>query len=1091
MLNFLVNIALGLVLSLVSYRGVQQRERDLGSLEDKIAKAESGAELGKLYGTYWFRNFQVHWFGDFKTVAITETGGRLYGFVGPKETTTVGARFFAGMHLVFCQAPIDAVSALMFDDDVAWEGRPDGDGNIIVQARTLFGGDSSEGGVSGTINYLSGEPTQEPNDYLKNVIPTETGFFTQAERSLAGYSDNLGLIPAFRGSVGVVLRQLWLGNTGNIRNMRWKGTNVLNTFGNWLPELAPINSEVGYNRSAVHLVLDDSGSMAGSRFTNQNTAAKNFLDSLVGSEQLALRIETLNGSSFEAIPAESSDITTAKAFIDGLVASGDTDYNAGVDGAGTFFADADSALVGNVVSTSYDGAASDNIVDSGGYVGPAPLRRVIVFLSDGGANPVGSDVTAKATIDLIEPTPEVFAVGIEGVGDLVTIDTDGLIPVITSAADADDFLTVISGPFGEFTDLNPAHIIRDVLISPTSDGSGDTAEIGASFATAAQLFVDEGFGLSLFWNDTGDKRSFIETLEEHTDSVVYRDRQTGVWEINPIRKLATTAGLFTFDDTIIEKWLDVEHPQQFDLPNQITLVYTDRSNGEPESITMTNNAAVQESATGRIVNEKVEFRGITWPDLASKVCARELAARTRPVSRGAIEVAYAPSALNLGDAIIVNEPKNDFNNMVCRVTEIEENTQSDGTIIVRFAEDIASEDLTIAGILGKEEGNAQPSAAALPSPTVVAEELAYIDHVEKDGKAAIDASLTTDAGFGQWAIGGSYPNNIHIGAVPIRFDDPNWIRLGEGNLSPAWVLDADMDTAADTTAFTATFTGREDEVAVNDVVQIDQERMRVDSIAYDSLTSQVTFTVGRGVHDTQPRAHLAGAGAIVCRPFMFVDGATYTNTDNITARWLPQTASTELSVAGATDQTVDFDDRAIRPYGVHNLRVGSEYIPTGLQTGTITLNWNHNDRNEGLTDPFPDHTETGVSAPETNTEYFTVAQEVDIDGVVLNEVETAVSPVTALTEDLTIPASFVADTETFFVGVRAKRDGYTNWQDALTPVEVLLPPVLLSLTEIDLGGGLFNNLEVNGGNATAGGNFTFDGGTATVTTNEILDGGSA
>lgn len=115
---------------------------------------------------------------------------------------TVGYKYYLGIHMVACMGPIDALVGVNVDKKVAWAGLA-ASGSIFIDQPTLFGGDSSEGGVSGVIDILSGGPTQGVNSYL---------------------SSNLGgtLIPSFRGVTSFVLNQCYLGNNPYLKAWSWR-----------------------------------------------------------------------------------------------------------------------------------------------------------------------------------------------------------------------------------------------------------------------------------------------------------------------------------------------------------------------------------------------------------------------------------------------------------------------------------------------------------------------------------------------------------------------------------------------------------------------------------------------------------------------------------------------------------------------------------------------------------------------------------------------------------------------------------------------------------------------------------------------------
>lgn len=117
--------------------------------------------------------------------------------MGKSKKVTVGYRYYVGMHMVLCHGPVDAVTAIEVDGRQAWTGTSTG-GSVAVNSPDLFGGESREGGVVGTVDILMGGTTQGRNDYLQSKLGTD--------------------IPAFRGVLSAILRQVYVGNNPYLKS---------------------------------------------------------------------------------------------------------------------------------------------------------------------------------------------------------------------------------------------------------------------------------------------------------------------------------------------------------------------------------------------------------------------------------------------------------------------------------------------------------------------------------------------------------------------------------------------------------------------------------------------------------------------------------------------------------------------------------------------------------------------------------------------------------------------------------------------------------------------------------------------------------
>lgn len=109
---------------------------------------------------------------------------------GSSKKVTVGYKYYAGLHLVLCHGPVDAITEIRVGERVAWTGNVTASGNIDLAKPALFGGEEREGGVQGRVNVAMGEAAQGVNGYLDNRFA--------------------GNIPAFRGVAALIARQVYL-----------------------------------------------------------------------------------------------------------------------------------------------------------------------------------------------------------------------------------------------------------------------------------------------------------------------------------------------------------------------------------------------------------------------------------------------------------------------------------------------------------------------------------------------------------------------------------------------------------------------------------------------------------------------------------------------------------------------------------------------------------------------------------------------------------------------------------------------------------------------------------------------------------------
>lgn len=865
--------------------------------------------------------------------------------MGKSKSQTIGYKYFLGMHTVLAQN-IDAVLALRFGDRTGWRGYKV-DGQIQINRPSLFGGQKKEGGVSGYVDVEVGDSAQTPNDYLQGPLGAA--------------------IPAFRNVAALVWRQFYWGNNPYLKPLSVKAIAVNSHFDNWYPGKALINIESDISNSSVYIALDNSNSMAGTQFTTQIAALQGFMETMKGKTGNSFRLVTYSSTvtdSIEKLNATDTDIDAIIAWLGAMPAvSFGTDYGVAVASAAQFFTDADAAA--GEASTIDTPILPENGFSSGASSSDEPARRVVIFTTDGEPFPTSSFDTAKSTLDGISRA-EVFCFNIVTSDTTYTAQLDNTavdgVPVV-SGSDPDELRVAIGGAFLAFSDMNPAHILRDVLIAPSSDGSGNAAEIGDSFTTAADTLYSEGLGLSFRWQTVKDKRSFKGLVEQHIDGICYLDSTTGKWELKLIRDDYDAGTIPVFNDTNVTEWGDdIKRPTWRELPNQIKVLYTKRDNGEQASVTISNIAGIQ--ATGRVIQEERDYEGVTVESLASRIALRDLAARTVPLWDGSFKVTHLDPTINLGSAIKINKPEVGLNNIIGRVVYISDPDGRDNSVTVRFAQDKYSID--DAATTGSDSVSTGNDFTAQACTYEMVEEAPYYQILLELGQTDIDDILTADPDAGLFHATGNQPTGAHINIEIASDAGAGWTIDGVADFCPVTTLGENMTSAADDVTFDMPYTSGMETVVAGTLAQIGEEYLRVDDMTLAGSILTVTF--GRGCLDTVPAAHYTGEAVFFWQGLTGSNGTEYTAGESLDIRLLPLTGADRLSLSGATTNTVMFDSRAFRPYAPGKFQIGAAYTTSGVLTGDLAGTWNHRDRTAQTTTAIDDHTASDIG-PETGVAY--------------------------------------------------------------------------------------------------------------------------
>jgi hypothetical protein len=947
-----------------------QRRPPPGTLDDiGNPRAEEGTEIAKIFGTVTIADPNVVWFGDLRTRRIEEEGGRKYGLFGPKQKTTIGYEYFLGVHFVLCLGPIDNLSRIRVDKREAFFGASTG-GLILIRKPTLFGSRKTTGGINGDLNLLLGEDDQAVNDYLAAKTSSPT--------------------PAYRGVTSLVLRQVYIGNAPTLRpwDMRVQRITACDPGYNggtqWYPEKATILREEAGDPVPI-FGFNETWQFANVAYS---TAPPSSPDPEVEYEEGVFPGPFIYNLFSEPEPVD-PDIWTWIYFSPAYWVkrtftvsqsgvfriSGQCENSQGIyiDGTLVFNPNPDNLL---------NGSPFDYSVDV--VLGAGPHTIHVYFRDD----VVEGNAFLSTKLDYI------------GVNTF---------------------------------DMNPVHILREVLLSPDTGGTGNEAEAGTTWTAAADTIYAEQFGISIAWRGDTDRVEFKREIERHIDARTYIDRRTGLWEIKLIRDDYEIETLPVFDTSNVISWSNINFPQPASLINQLVVTWNDPAKEEKTSLTISNPARIRASGS-KVFQEKVEYLGIHRQDLAGRVAMRDLSARSAPLVTGEFSTKTFPTNLNLGSAIIVNNPRLKLINKVVRVTEIIDGTIRDSATTVKFIEDkFAINDESSLDIEIIEPEIIVP----LPVDPRLVEEAPLYLLTELLGEANVVEVFTLDPEAGFVFIAGGEPTPTSFDAATFRDIGTGYEELETVAFSPEAFTLGSMTNRADHKKVVVESSEDLTVIAVGAKVWLGGEQLVVELVeegdtsgpgdyweSTEAATLDIyTLTLTRGTMDTVPIAHAVGSQMLFYDSGALLIDDIQTDGDVIAIKLLTNEITGVLDIGDAPIDTVTMSSRALRPYPPGDLRLDGDYEtnPPPELSGYV-LTWEHRDRTLGTLDG---HEVAGPGTPEAGTTYLVRVEALDANGDVL-----ATLTSTNVGDDLTYtwtPVAAPTGSETGRMSVASIRDSLESW----------------------------------------------------------------
>jgi hypothetical protein len=809
-------------------------------------------------------------------------------------------------------------------------GPVDNVNRIRIDKRIAFSGVSTGGQIDINEPTLFGSEKREGG--VSGKIDVLLGAASQAANDYLAAAA-LGPTPAYRGVSSLVLRQLYIGNAPSLRPWEVKVRRIAKTDpgynggDQWYPAKATI---VG---PSSNVVARYQFSMGGK-------------DLPVGRRGPAQIIADDNGFVIETAPTDTITIYPTMPSPD-ATRFPDTEYNIASDPQG------DGTWQWEMTWSRNDTFSLGNFTAASGLSTPE---------------------LALAAAQAVAPRSETgfskyrFWVNLEGVNTVASLSP------LRGGISAE---IVVSRPQ---IDINPVHILREILLSPDSGGTGIAGEAGSTWTAAADTIFTEGFGLSIAWRGSTDRVDFKKEIERHIDARSYIDRRTGLWEIKLIRDDYNVATLPIFDQSNVASWDNINFPQPGSLLNQLVVTWSDPEKDETTSLTISNPARIR-MAGSQVFQEKVDYPGIQRADLAGRVAMRDLSARSAPLITGEFTAKNFPTNLNIGSAIIINNPRLGILSKVVRITEIDDGNIRDSSVVVKFIEDkfsIANQSLLDIEIIEKETITPRPV-----TPRLVEEAPLYL-LTQQLGPENVSLVLAEDEEAGFAFMAGGKPTQTSFDALIFRDLGSGYEEIQNLNFSPAARTIGVMTTRADRTKVVVE--SRDGEafasLAAGALVWVGGEQMVLVSIEEGDTSSPsdywaptlastlplFTLTLERGAMDTAPARHGAGSGVVFYEGEGYLEDDIQTDGDIVRIKLRTDSSQGVLSLASTPVDEITFASRALRPYPPGDLKLDGDYqVDPPEPSDTYALTWEHRDRTEGS---LIGHTETGPASPEAGTEYI-------------------------------------------------------------------------------------------------------------------------
>lgn len=578
----------------------------------------------------------------------------------------------------------------------------------------------------------------------------------------------------------------------------------------------------------------------------------------------------------------------------------------------------------------------------------------------------------------------------------------------------------LKGSAAKEADINPAHIIRECLTNTLWGKGAITGLIDeVSFKACADTLYAEDMGMSIVWSDSTSIKEFIDNVLEHINGELYVDRITNLWTLKLVRDDYDVSDLLHLTESRY-KSLTFERKTLADCTNQVTVTYYDRERAKDSTVTVQDVARIAQQ--GGVIAQKVEYKGFTNSNLASRIALRELKSMSSELASIEFDVPESV-AENWHKAYVfkLSNTRYGLSEAVFRVTEIKFGDGVDNTVSIKAIEDSFSSPMQAV----VEYIPPVKNEISAKDATAIAFEVPYIELIEQYGEDEIDAKLAKNPDLSFVGLAAVRPNNLHINASVFSDSGAGYAEESTLDFCPSATLKTAigyMDTV-----FEVENIAEFELLKANDRIQLDNELMAF--VSFDDVTN--ILTVKRGIADTVPAKHNANARIYGWDNYSGLDKTEYLSGESVAMKALTLTGSDILELSEATAHSITCSARAIRPYVPANVQINGEYFPAEIETDLI-LTWVDRNRVQQTGGTPLAWTDSGVTI-EIGTTYQLILTERDENEVELRTQNLSLGTLNTYTFST---SAMNSNTRTIEITLKSLRDGFESYQSFHHTVEL-------------------------------------------------------
>lgn len=492
--------------------------------------------------------------------------------------------------------------------------------------------------------------------------------------------------------------------------------------------------------------------------------------------------------------------------------------------------------------------------------------------------------------------------------------------------------------YGEYEqiglDANPAFFIYEMLVNGMYGADmGFTSIDVNSITAAAKILHEEGLGISVAIDSSSAVGDVVDEVLKVIQGSHNTDPATGALKLKLIRNDYVADDLPVLTPSIVKNLTGFTRGSLETAVNELKVKFTSIEDDFTERTVIAQNNGLR-IHKGDSDSQTMTMSMISTRDNAAKVAMREMTAISVPLATCKAECTRAPAHSEVGDVVRLTWPDLGIENMVMRVTGVDLGAPQDGSVRLTLVQDVFGVFLSV---------YADGSERQWTKPTFDPVDITRFDIV--DAPVILTTNQTTGSvlvvaenpgvalDYQMQLKGGVDSDYVDAGAMPFTPLFSTVAAMGTGWTDASLVLSG---PSAELSSITA------DEVRQGLGLMLIVSALGKEWISYQTAAAgnSTTVTLGlinRGLFNTRPLAHPAGARVWAVSEGFGVTDWQYAKSESVSLRMLPRTQTGVIDVDDAVVHSYSVPGSNVAPWMPGRVRVNG--VDGGQISGVATVTW--------------------------------------------------------------------------------------------------------------------------------------------------------